>query len=475
MKIVKYICLILTVAMLHSCEDFLTYKDKDKIVPTDLNHYEELIYGELLRKEINLVFYKLDLMTDDVSDFVSSSVLPSNVDKRIENYGWYTWAEDPQIDPDGNELIDECWEFFYKKILMCNVIEEQLLKFEVQGHRERLIGEVRFIRAMSYFYLVNNYGLPYQSLEQSKTAAGVPINIETSIRQKNYARSTLREVYDLIESNLTSSLECLEKGDGKNTRFRPNTDAVKLFLARIYLYQSRYDDVIAVTNSLISSSGKVIETLASMKTYDQWSPYLYHSGNPSVLFTFGYGGNGFLNSDGYEYMRYTTSPDLLNLIVAGDIRRTAFFDKSNLFPRKHRSYTPGNYMKTFRIEEAYLMRAEAYAEKGDIESALNDINHIRMERFDGVPYLRSTSEKAMAIEYVREERRIEMCFEDLRWYDMRRWGLEVEHRFHDRNKPDSYKIFKLTKNSPNYTLPLPLLEQRLNDVIEKFQREKIGI
>lgn len=475
MKLINYICIVLSVMMLQSCEDFLTYKDKDKIIPSELTHYEELIYGELLYKEILMTFYKLDVMTDDVSDIIGPYTSPTNADKRIELYGWYTWAEEPQIDPAGNEHIDESWEFFYNKILMCNVIEEQLLEFGISGKRDRLIGEVRFIRAMSYFYLVNNYGLPYQNLEQSKTAAGVPINNETSIRQKSYKRSTLREVYDLIEENLISSLEYLSKGDGKETRFRPNKDVVKLFLARIYLFQNRFDDVIKVTNDLITNSGKTIEPLTNLKAYDEWNPYLYHSGNPSILFTFGNGSWGFLNSDAYDNIKYITSQELLDLYKTGDVRRKAFFDLYNLYPRKHRSYTLGNYLKCFRIEEAYLMRAEAYAEKGEITPALNDINYIRKERFDEVAYERTTSDKATAIEYVREERRIEMCFEDLRWYDIRRWGLEIEHRHHDRNRPTEYKVFKLKKNSPNYTLSLPLLEQRTNYVIEQFPRENSGI
>ena len=47
MKIVAYIIPLL---FLCSCEDFLEYKDKDKVIPNELTHYEELIYGEILTK-----------------------------------------------------------------------------------------------------------------------------------------------------------------------------------------------------------------------------------------------------------------------------------------------------------------------------------------------------------------------------------------------------------------------------------------
>ena len=33
---------------LSSCDDLLEYKDKDKIIPKELSHFDEFVYGEII-------------------------------------------------------------------------------------------------------------------------------------------------------------------------------------------------------------------------------------------------------------------------------------------------------------------------------------------------------------------------------------------------------------------------------------------
>ena len=69
---------------------------------------------------------------------------------------------------------------------------------------------------------------------------GIPINKETSIKDKLYTRASLQEVYDLMENDLESALRNLYDGEQKNSIFHPNKDVVRLFLSRIYLEEKRY-------------------------------------------------------------------------------------------------------------------------------------------------------------------------------------------------------------------------------------------
>ena len=64
---------------------------------------------------------------------------------------------------------------------------------------------------------------------------GVPVNTETSIVDKTYVRETLAKNYELIEADLKSALNNLEKGEVMKTVFRPNKEVIRLFLSRIYL------------------------------------------------------------------------------------------------------------------------------------------------------------------------------------------------------------------------------------------------
>ena len=70
----------------------------------------------------------------------------------------------------------------------------------------------------------------------------------------------------------------------------------------------------------------------------------------------------------------------------------------------------------------------------------------------------------------RKEKRKEFCFEDIRWFDIRRWGLAVEHVYQNINNKEVYETYVLEAESPNYVLSLPMDLQRRNDKIEQAQR-----
>ena len=46
-----------------SCSDFLDYKDKDKVIPDELDHYSELVLGELVQKSVGETGYNLWYMS----------------------------------------------------------------------------------------------------------------------------------------------------------------------------------------------------------------------------------------------------------------------------------------------------------------------------------------------------------------------------------------------------------------------------
>lgn len=71
---------------------------------------------------------------------------------------------------------------------------------------------------------------------------------------------------------------------------------------------------------------------------------------------------------------------------------------------------------------------------------------------------------------LREEKRKEFCFEDIRWFDIRRWGLAIEHKYYNFSMDGSFVIYLLDAESPNYVLPIPLDVQRRNFEIEQPQR-----
>jgi hypothetical protein len=59
-------------------------------------------------------------------------------------------------------------------------------------------------------------------------------------------------------------------------------------------------------------------------------------------------------------------------------------------------------------------------------------------------------------EMVRKERRRELCFEALRWFDLRRQGIpSVKHVWYTTTGYGDPKTFELEQNDPGYTFPMP--------------------
>ena len=125
----------------------------------------------------------------------------------------------------------------------------------------------------------------------------------------------------------------------------------------------------------------------------------------------------------------------------------------------------------YRIEEVYFNRAEAYLNTNQRDLAMADLTEVYKQRImnEANPKLEAASDEE-AVKIFRKEKRKEFCFEDIRWFDIRRWGLAVEHVYQNINNKEVYETYVLEAESPNYVLSLPMDLQRRNDKIEQAQR-----
>jgi hypothetical protein len=90
----------------------------------------------------------------------------------------------------------------------------------------------------------------------------------------------------------------------------------------------------------------------------------------------------------------------------------------------------------FRLAEIYLNRAEAYAKKADVASAVSDLNTILESRLiipDGENLEDYLYDNAIAtdkiVDVVLKERRIELAFEGHRIFDLLRNGKDVVRNY----------------------------------------------
>ncbi|MDR1883995.1 MAG: RagB/SusD family nutrient uptake outer membrane protein [Prevotella sp.] len=113
------------------------------------------------------------------------------------------------------------------------------------------------------------------------------------------------------------------------------------------------------------------------------------------------------------------------------------------------------YGQALRITEAYLILAEAHAQLGNTQKATDALNEIWRRRFSDGNAPASYATGHDIVELTHRERRRELCFEALRWFDLRRWGMpRVTHNWRELSYGDS-QTFVLEQNDPGYTFPVP--------------------
>ena len=123
------------------------------------------------------------------------------------------------------------------------------------------------------------------------------------------------------------------------------------------------------------------------------------------------------------------NPDLYNR----DNNVTGYLSKKGIQPNiKWRSTDNGQNIRIvpniiIRLAELYLDRAECYAALGQTDQALADLNVVR-ERA-GIPDLTAAdiSSKMTIMDWVRNERFVELWNENQRYFDLRRWCLAPEY------------------------------------------------
>lgn len=463
MKNIRYTLIALFVILLCSCEDFLESKQNDKMIPKTIENYSELIYGEVINKKGEKFMISNIALSDDFSEVV---VKFSSYDSRKDLISYYTWAQNLEQKIDGSVDEDKSWSILYHKVLMCNVVINEIDKLDLTDvednvNRNILKAECLFLRANAYFRLLNLYGEPFIDDAQARTGLGVPINNAVGVSDKIYKRSSIKEVYNKIEDDLLQSIDLFDKNRRKfPTIFRPDIDASRLLLSRVYLYQKKYNETEKICNTLISTSSKTICNLIEYK-----EQCFFTNSNTGIIFT--YEDIEYKSTSNTGSTFYGASDELLKLYANEDTRPTKFFMKDKrTVPYKYNSFKSNIYGRNFRIEEAYLNRAEARAYI-DYTKALEDINKIRKNRLVD-NYEVSANTKEDAINLVRNERRMELCFEDHRWFDLRRQGMpEIKHKLTTNTET---KIYILEKNSPSYTLSIPFKILESNNIIKNIKR-----
>ena len=316
------------------------------------------------------------------------------------------------------------WTPAYYNIYQANAAIENLQNSTgvSDSLKKELTGESKFLRAFSYFYLVNLFG-------------DVPLVTQSAWYNINLmGRTPAPQVYQQIIQDLKDAKATLPKDNsmGKGEPIRANYWAAAALLARVYLYAGDWSDAEANANEVINSGNYSLMS-------DLNSVFLADS-NEAILQLQTLNTGKYATQEGSFFIPISPhtgssttylSTSLLGAFEPGDLRRQSWVDstifrgKTYRYPVKYkvRLATVGNITENYtmlRFAEQYLIRAEAKAQQGtDLNSAIDDVNKVRNRA--GLISLTYGLSQSAVLAAIAQERRIEFFAEwGHRWFDLKR-------------------------------------------------------
>ncbi len=352
------------------------------------------------------------------------------------------------------------YQTLYQSIRQANIVIEKVPPIVMDEQlKSRYIAEAKFLRAYSYFTLVRLFD-------------GVPI-ITTTNPERTVPRSSAQEVYSLILSDLEAASSVLpEKSEYLPQDLgRATKGAAKGLLVRVYLTLGDYSNTLKYAEEIIASGQyQLMSDFSKIFTLagEHGSESLFEIA--SVPGGRGDGGNQYNNTQGvrgtpnwgwgfgrpsWDWItsfeendpRLEASVIFLGEIVGGVLiegnslttdttRENGKIVEIECYNQKVHPGGPvenrdiwGNNRRIIRYADILLMAAEAYNELGDPTQAGKYLNQVRNRARNGNPDILPdviTTDKIELRNAIWDERRHELAFEQIRYFDLKRQGRMAE-------------------------------------------------
>lgn len=321
------------------------------------------------------------------------------------------------------------WTSFYQTIYQANnIIENATASIGMSDSiKAKVIGQAKFVRGLSFFYLVNMFG-------------PVPLVVSSDVKiNRALSRAPIADIYAQIISDLQDAEIKLpvDYTTYDNKRDKPIQKTASALLAKVYLYTANYVNAEKKATEVINTTD-LYELLPTSKI---GNVFLKDSKESIYGLNTESSSGQHLTTEQYYYeygslygsssgSMYVMLPSLANAFESGDARKTAWtgsFDYNGTtyyYGAKYKDYdgvsSPLEYSVVLRLSELYLIRAEARVMQTDIPNGLSDLNTIRTRA--GLANIQPAS-KSDVLDAIMQERRVELFLEyGNRWFDLKRTG-----------------------------------------------------
>lgn len=498
-------------AMLSSCNDFLELSPDDQVSGANFFQTESDFLQALHAAYNSLRIVGPDYYTSEMrSDNTHYEYNPGNQGTAI-------YMRQDIADFTNNASNDYSAEMYYNNyvgISRTNVILDRLPAANLSDvAKDKMEGEARFLRAFYYFKLVRYFG-------------GVPLYLhEVSDESQAFQpRASVEEVYEQIITDATRAVDLLKQPDKFPQAGYATKGSATMLLAEVFATQNEnekaealllslenmgydlldnYADVFSTANKNSKESIFEVQFMEGLNTGVQ-SNFIYvflpRCYNTSLI-TYGIATNNTSNTGGGWN---TPTQEMIDAYETGDTRLDASigiaegtYDASNYFnleadksivgytapegkvgvpyikkylnPHANPNNTDDNW-PVYRYADALLLLAEVQNKLGKTSNALVNLNRVRHRAIPNAAPIATTEKEALK-DFILHERRVELAFENRRWFDLLRSGKAVEimqrnavwmKEHYDYISKESYHI-----DVDKLLYPIPFAEIGVNPLLEQ--------
>tara|TARA_Y200000002_G_scaffold383153_1_gene403607 strand:+ start:12978 stop:14546 length:1569 start_codon:yes stop_codon:yes gene_type:complete len=412
-----------------------------------------------------------------------------------------------------NEFHVTLWYSFYTLIARSYQIIERGENGDVSGI-EGIIGEAKFLVALSYYNLISAYGDGIAFVNGIQSASDRPRKAEPG------------EMWGFTETLLTEAIKVLPVAYSSTEFGRITKGAAQALLAKIHMQQNDYSAAEQILSELIGSDQYKLNV-----NYESNFTEELTTGNKEVIFQINFLHNGPQQETDNNWFFRINSPGESSFGIWSDQVATNFALESylvetdkdgNIDPRLNMSLfsnysdktlygqtwewwesnanivseasfykfnenvavlnelnngsgsvqwkNGGKDMIVIRYADILLLYAEALNENGKTPEAHNYVNIVRARA--NMNNLEVTAgdilSQAEFREQIKHERLVELCGEFIRWFDLKRWGEYGPQIANDFTVPATGNIiardqsFSNFRNGQDELFPIPLDELDLN-------------
>lgn len=401
----------------------------------------------------------------------------------------------------GNSYLQAHWTSLYQIITRANFVlaGSETVSYAQTTTKTQYQAEAKFLRALIYFELVREWGDVPLVTQPLATPDAVTTSTFREKKDKVYAQ-IVADLLDVIASPLPDAQATANTGRASKVAANALLGKVYLTMALSLDQANRVANLNQAKTYLTAAYAKRTFGLLKEIPYPDVFDVAKKTTNPEAIFRIVYkqgdinyssriAANYQAQGETINSLRTTTGvggnvkPDLVKDYEAGDLRKDFSIKYANAavvkdyFITKYRDVSAaagtsgygGNDWLLLRYADVILLLAEVNQYLGDAAAATGYLNQVR-DRAGLPPYAVANANPAYNARYptlklaILHERRVELAFENQRWFDLLRTFTpqELVDYFRAKNQAD-YGAAQLTNfGLKDYAYPIPFNEAKLN-------------